>query len=161
ARLSRGDGQGPGLLEASLEFSRRQAEGEPFPVHLAGAGGDPDLAENVERACWSRLQVRGTDDRLCLHAGDRHGQRPRRDVPSTRAARQARGTLMPARPKPAPSLPSPASGGGKIRRAELFRAWQRMLSGRRLDLLDPSPLDVEIEDIAHGLARVARWNGQT
>jgi 5'-deoxynucleotidase YfbR-like HD superfamily hydrolase len=36
-----------------------------------------------------------------------------------------------------------------------------MLSGRRLDLLDPSPLDVEIEDIAHGLARVARWNGQT
>jgi 5'-nucleotidase len=44
---------------------------------------------------------------------------------------------------------------------ELPRAWQRMLSGRRLDLLDPSPLDVEISDIAHGLARVARWNGQT
>ena len=41
------------------------------------------------------------------------------------------------------------------------RAWQRMLSGRRLDLLNPSPLDVEIEDIAHGLAFVARWNGQT
>jgi 5'-deoxynucleotidase YfbR-like HD superfamily hydrolase len=41
------------------------------------------------------------------------------------------------------------------------RAWQRMLSGRRLDLLEPSPLDIEIEDIAHGLARVARWNGQT
>ena len=41
------------------------------------------------------------------------------------------------------------------------RAWQRMLSGRRLDLLDPSPLDIEIEDISHGLARVARWNGQT
>ncbi|WP_395073586.1 YfbR-like 5'-deoxynucleotidase [Hyphococcus sp.] len=41
------------------------------------------------------------------------------------------------------------------------RAWQRMLSGRRLDLLDPSPMDVEVEDIAHGLARVARWNGQT
>ena len=41
------------------------------------------------------------------------------------------------------------------------RAWQRMLSGRRLDLLDPSPLDVEIADIAHGLARLARWNGQT
>ncbi len=41
------------------------------------------------------------------------------------------------------------------------RAWQRMLSGRRLDLLDPSPLDIEIEDIAHGLARLARWNGQT
>src|SRR5215208_5045325 len=45
--------------------------------------------------------------------------------------------------------------------ADAPRAWQRMLSGRRLDLLDPSPLDIEIEDIAHGLARVARWNGQT
>jgi uncharacterized protein len=41
------------------------------------------------------------------------------------------------------------------------RAWQRMLSGRRLDLLDPQSVDIEIEDIAHGLARVARWNGQT
>ncbi|WP_292893495.1 HD family hydrolase [Nitratireductor sp.] len=51
---------------------------------------------------------------------------------------------MPASPKAAPP-----------------RAWQRMLSGRRLDLLDPSPLDIEISDIAHGLARVARWNGQT
>jgi 5'-deoxynucleotidase YfbR-like HD superfamily hydrolase len=49
----------------------------------------------------------------------------------------------------------------KPTRASAARAWQRMLSGRRLDLLDPSPLDVEIEDIAHGLARVARWNGQT
>lgn len=48
-----------------------------------------------------------------------------------------------------------------MRSAVAPRAWQRMLSGRRLDLLDPSPLDIEIEDIAHGLARVARWNGQT
>jgi uncharacterized protein len=45
--------------------------------------------------------------------------------------------------------------------AAIPRAWQRMLSGRRLDLLEPSPLDIEIEDISHGLARVARWNGQT
>ena len=51
---------------------------------------------------------------------------------------------------------APASRNG-----DAPRAWQRMLSGRRLDLLDPSPLDIEIEDIAHGLARVARWNGQT
>ncbi|MGB5085284.1 MAG: HD family hydrolase [Methylocystis silviterrae] len=50
---------------------------------------------------------------------------------------------------------------GRPSPGEAPRAWQRMLSGRRLDLLDPSPLDVEIEDIAHGLARVARWNGQT
>ncbi|MCI2400023.1 HD family hydrolase [Aliiroseovarius subalbicans] len=45
--------------------------------------------------------------------------------------------------------------------AKTPRAWQRMLSGRRLDLLDPTPMDIEIEDIAHGLAFVARWNGQT
>ena len=51
--------------------------------------------------------------------------------------------------------------GGRRVISEAPRAWQRMLSGRRLDLLDPSPLDIEIEDIAHGLARVARWNGQT
>jgi 5'-deoxynucleotidase YfbR-like HD superfamily hydrolase len=54
-----------------------------------------------------------------------------------------------------PRRPAPKPRTGKA------RAWQRMLSGRRLDLLDPSPLDIEIEDIAHGLARVARWNGQT
>lgn len=45
--------------------------------------------------------------------------------------------------------------------AKPIRAWQRMLSGRRLDLLDPTPMDIEVEDIAHGLAFVARWNGQT
>jgi 5'-deoxynucleotidase YfbR-like HD superfamily hydrolase len=55
---------------------------------------------------------------------------------------------------PAPKIAAPKA-------TDAPRAWQRMLSGRRLDLLDPSPLDVEIEDIAHGLARVARWNGQT
>ena len=49
----------------------------------------------------------------------------------------------------------------KARSKPPARAWQRMLSGRRLDLLDPSPVDIEITDIAHGLARVARWNGQT
>ena len=50
--------------------------------------------------------------------------------------------------------------GGSMAKAPA-RAWQRMLSGRRLDLLDPTPVDIEIEDIAHGLAFVARWNGQT
>lgn len=49
----------------------------------------------------------------------------------------------------------------RSRSAPPQRVWQRMLSGRRLDLADPSPMDIEIEDIAHGLARVARWNGQT
>lgn len=55
----------------------------------------------------------------------------------------------------------PAKPATSAAKSAASRAWQRMLSGRRLDLLDPSPLDIEIEDIAHGLARVARWNGQT
>ena len=54
-----------------------------------------------------------------------------------------------------------AAQGGQARSDGNARAWQRMLSGRRLDLLNPSPFDIEIEDIAHGLARVGRWNGQT
>lgn len=57
---------------------------------------------------------------------------------------------LPKSQTPSPNFSQPAP-----------RAWQRMLSGRRLDLLNPSPADVEIADIAHGLARVARWNGQT
>src|SRR5436190_24338981 len=62
------------------------------------------------------------------------------------------------RPRSSRSMTSkPRTGAG----AAAPRAWQRMLSGRRLDLLDPSPVDVELSDIAHGLARVARWNGQT
>lgn len=55
----------------------------------------------------------------------------------------------------------PSSESPSKRQKNAPRAWQRMLSGRRLNLLDPSPLDIEIEDIAHGLARVGRWNGQT
>src|ERR1044072_1610373 len=47
------------------------------------------------------------------------------------------------------------------RNSNSTRAWERLLSGRRLDILDPLPVDVELSDIAHGLARVARWNGQT
>lgn len=58
-------------------------------------------------------------------------------------------------------MPIASSTPRPRRTAAAPRAWQRMLSGRVLDLLDPSPMDVEIDDIAHGLARVARWNGQT
>ena len=56
---------------------------------------------------------------------------------------------------------SKSNSRGARRTQQPGRAWQRMLSGRRLDILDPSPMDVEIIDIAHGLARVSRWNGQT
>src|SRR6476619_5555728 len=147
-RLSRHHGEGPGLLAATLGLHGRQAEGQSFSLHVAGAGGDRAVAQNLQGARGARLQVRRTDHRLRLHAGHRHGQRPRGDLPQARDVGQARRPLMPPQPKSAV-------------RSEPFRAWQRMLSGRRLDLLDPSPLDVEIEDIAHGLARVARWNGQT
>jgi len=64
-------------------------------------------------------------------------------------------------PSPQPEETQQAPAPDRRKKSVPARAWQRMLSGRRLDLLDPSPLDVEIEDIAHGLARVARWNGQT
>jgi uncharacterized protein len=73
---------------------------------------------------------------------------------------------LPGEKLPGEKLPSETPSDLKKRKPaartdDAPRAWQRMLSGRRLDLLDPSPLDIEIEDIAHGLARVARWNGQT
>jgi hypothetical protein len=87
------------------------------------------------------------DNRLCLHASRRHGERSSGELPSPCGLRQACRTEM--------------TGTRKSAKNAAPRAWQRMLSGRRLDLLDPSPLDIEIEDIAHGLARVARWNGQT
>lgn len=59
------------------------------------------------------------------------------------------------------SFPKKNRHASSRRKIDTNRAWQRMLSGRRLDLLDPSPIDIEIIDIAHGLARVSRWNGQT
>ena len=141
--------QRAGLFEFAVGFPRRQAEAERVPQRRSGAGGDRDLAQDVEGARRPRLQVRRADDRLCLHAGGRHGQRPSGELPPPRRRRQARqATISFAKMSKAAKKSAP-------------RAWQRMLSGRRLDLLDPSPLDVEIEDIAHGLARVARWNGQT
>src|SRR5207245_8497540 len=93
-----------------------------------------------------RLPVHG----LCLHGRDRLGQRPSGHL------------LLPREPQRQTSQ-APPQGQMSTRKSSNIanRAWQRMLSGRRLDLLDPSPLDIEIADIAHGLARVARWNGQT
>src|SRR5262249_28666435 len=113
----------------------------------ASARGNAFVTKNVERTHRTRFQICWADDRLCVYAGCWHGQRPSRHVLSPRSSCEIQAIAM--TPKPA-------------RRAKsAFRAWQRMLSGRRLDLLDPSPLDLELEDIAHGLARVARWNGQT
>ena len=69
--------------------------------------------------------------------------------------------LVPIYMAPRPAYPEGPETTPEDPMARPPRAWQRMLSGRRLDLLDPTPVDIEIEDIAHGLAFVARWNGQT
>src|SRR5580692_1971 len=145
ARLSRDHGQGTRLLAPVVGLPRRRAENKCLPQHQAGPGRDPVVAPNLQGAGAARLQVLRTDHRVCVHAGGRHGQRPSGDLSPPRGHREA---------------PRPAMNAKRASRAAA-RAWQRMLSGRRLDLLDPSPLDIEVADIAHGLARVARWNGQT
>ena len=143
--------EGAGLLEIPVGLRRRQAEGQQVQDHRQRAGLDAAVDQDFKGTRRARLQVRRPDHRLRLHAGHRHGQRPSGDVLLPRdlqrqASQAAPQDQMTARKPFAP---------------DMTRAWQRMLSGRRLDLLDPSPLDIEIADIAHGLARVARWNGQT
>ena len=108
------------------------------------------VACDLKGSCKPRLQVCRPYHRLRLYAGGRHGQRSSRLLPPARGLREARAQAVTAM-RPTANFKT----SGKA------RAWQRMLSGRRLDLLDPSPLDIEIEDIAHGIARVPRWNGQT
>ena len=127
-------------------------DGAPLQGQRRHMGDIPDrdgaLAKNLERSEVARFQFLRPDHRLCLRAGGRHGQRSSRWLPLPRRLWRAGEAARPRNLMPTRAAPAP-------------RAFQRMLSGRRLDLLDPSPLDVEIEDIAHGLARVARWNGQT
>jgi hypothetical protein len=41
------------------------------------------------------------------------------------------------------------------------RAWVRLPSGRRLDLLAPTPFDWTDEDLAIGLSRTFRWGGHS
>ncbi len=143
------------IMESSPGFSNflwDHLDGRPqqngFKIDQAGPGGYRTFEKDIEGARRTRFQVRWPDNRLRIHAGRRHGQRSSRDLPSPCRRLETRPKTMSR---------STIARGSKA----LPRAWQRMLSGRRLDLLDPSPLDVEVDDIAHGLARVARWNGQT
>ena len=144
--------EGAGLLEIPLGLRRRQPQGQRVQDHRERTGIDAALDQDLQGTLRARLQVRRPDHRLRLHAGHRHGQRSSRHL------------LLSRNLRPQASR-APAQGQMTARRSSApqpsVRAWQRMLSGRRLDLLDPSPLDIEIADIAHGLARVARWNGQT
>src|SRR5262245_3445675 len=149
-----------------MGLRRRPAEGQSFSEYSAGAGRNRGVARNVQGIDATRLQILRADHRLCLYAGGRHGQRSSCQLPSPRGGAGVWRLAVP------PSLPRSRAGLHGVPQARSMtkrgvhavgasRAWQRMLSGRRLDLLGPSPLDIEIEDIAHGLARVARWNGQT
>src|SRR5207244_4842657 len=99
-------------------------------------------------------QIRRPDHRLRVHPGHRQRQRPSGHLLLPRELQRQTSQAPPQGQMTARKTASKTSSIAN-------RAWQRMLSGRRLDLLDPSPLDIEIADIAHGLARVARWNGQT
>ena len=83
------------------------------------------------------------------------------DILLTRGPHCLDGVAAARRTRDNPHVPTRPTSSTRPKPRPEPRAWQRMLSGRRLNLLDPSPLDVEVEDIAHGLARVARWNGQT
>ena len=145
------------LRQSSLGPSRRAAEGQHVQDHEIRAGRDAAVESDVERSfmradsssvgptiVYAFMQAVGmvNDHLVSCH---RHAECQ---------ALAKRRPLICRSKKPTHRT----SRAGKLHAP---RAWQRMLSGRRLDLLDPSPLDVEIEDIAHGLARVARWNGQT
>src|SRR6202011_5648286 len=150
--LSQDDGRWPRVLEIPLGLRRRQAEGQPIQDYRERAGFDAALDQDVQGTGGARIEIRRPDHRLRLHAGHRHGQRPSGEL------------LLPRNLRRNTSQPPPQSQmmAGKLAAPGISSpAWQRMLSARRLDLLGPSPLDIEIADIAHGLARVARWNGQT
>ena len=140
--------EGPGFSKFLWDFVDGRPKVNQFKTTASVPASTP-VSIKISRAWLARIQVRGTDHRLRLHAGDRHGQRPSRHLLLPRDLQRHASQAAPQGQMT--GKPSSVSG----------RAWQRMLSGRRLDLLDPSPLDIEIADIAHGLARVARWNGQT
>ena len=142
--------EGAGFSKFLWDFVDGKPDGQPVQDHRQRAGLDAGLDQDFKGARRARLQIRRPDHRLRLHAGHRHGQRPS-------------GHLLLPRELQRQTSQAPPQGQMTVRKSSSIanRAWQRMLSGRRLDLLDPSPLDIEIADIAHGLARVARWNGQT
>ena len=80
--------KGPGFSKAAVGFRRRPAEGQPLPLHAAGAGGNRNVARDVQGTGAARLQVLRADHRLRLHAGRRHGQRSSGDMPPPRAVQK-------------------------------------------------------------------------
>ena len=81
ARLARDHGERPGLFQIVVGFRRRPAEGQPLSHHGSGAGGNRDLARDVQGTGAARLQILRADHRLRLHAGRRHGQRSSHYLP--------------------------------------------------------------------------------
>ena len=142
--------EGPGFSKFLWDFVDGRPKVNQFKTTASVPASTPVSIKISKELRRARLQIRRPDHRLRLHAGDRHGQRPSRHL------------LLPWKLRRETAIAAPQSQMTAAKRAAAdTRVWQRMLSGRRLDLLDPSPLDIEIDDIAHGLARVARWNGQT
>ena len=144
--------EGPGFSKFLWDFVDGKPKVNNFKTTASVPASTPLSIKISKELAGARIQVRRPDHRLCLHAGHRHGQRSSGELPLPRHLRRQETHA-------APQSEMMAKAG--IASDLSTRAWQRMLSGRRLDLLDPSPLDIEIADIAHGLARVARWNGQT
>ena len=123
------------------------------------AGRDAGVEGHLQGAQGRRLPLRRADHHLCLHAVDRHGQRPPGQLPPLRAVRRAAAALQgAARDRAAHDRGgSSADGAARHGRAPGSACCRAAASTCSI----PSPNDIEIEDIAHGLARVARWNGQT
>ena len=149
--LSEDHGRRRRLLEIPVGFRRRQAEGQQLQDHRQRAGIDAAVDQDVEGIAargfkfvgptivYAFMQATGMVNDHLVTCFCHQSLRRKTAQPPPQSKMTAKKAFAPAS----------------------TRVWQRMLSGRRLDLLDPSPLDIEIADIAHGLARVARWNGQT
>ncbi len=166
----------PAIFESAAE----QLGVEPSEMLHIGDREDKDVrgakALGMKAILFVGVRARGRDgsaaDAVCERAADlpeiierlAEATTVRKAAPVRQAAspdrtRASTASVEQAAVGPEPAVPMAAAKRKSTGKAP--RAWQRMLSGRRLDLLDPSPLDVEIEDIAHGLSRLARWNGQT
>lgn len=144
--------EGAGFSKFLWDFVDGKPKVNSFKTTASVPAVDAAFDQAVQGTRRARLQIRRPHHRLCLHAGHRHGQRPSGHLLLPRNLQR-----HPSQPPPQDQMTARKSSASDVS----TRVWQRMLSGRRLDLLDPSPLDIEIADIAHGLARVARWNGQT
>ena len=98
--------KGPGFSELLWDFVDGKPKVNRFKTDAAGAGGNRDIAGDVQGAGAARLQILRTDHRLRVHAGRRHGQRSSdRMLPPRRGAEAgAEGLADVVTPGPSASL---------------------------------------------------------